>query len=150
VATSNSDNVGGPKGVGDAHAATGDDPGSGAADTGPRREASIHGRVIDAALDTSSDLDTAALARFIKVRQSAMQACYEAQFKRIPDLKGKIVVRFTIGTAGRVTDVAIDENQMGNDEVASCLKAKIRAWTTPFKPDGDATVSYPFEFQPAS
>ena len=81
---------------------------------------------------------------------SAVQACYEQQLKRNPSLKGKIVVRFTIGSTGRITEVDIDDNQMGNDEVASCIKAKIRAWTTPFKPDGDATVSYPFVFQPAS
>jgi len=154
VATAQSDNVGGPKGGGAGSAAGIGDlgtQGGGSVDTGPKREASIHGRVMDSAPEVeSSDLDKAALARFIKVRLSAIQACYEAQLKRNPQLKGKIVVRFTIGSTGRVTDVEIDENQMGNDEVASCIKAKIRAWTTPFKPDGDATVSYPFVFQPAS
>ncbi|MBS2027973.1 MAG: AgmX/PglI C-terminal domain-containing protein [Deltaproteobacteria bacterium] len=154
VATAQSDAVGGPKGGGAGSAAGIGDlgtQGGGAVDTGPKKEAQIRGRVMDSAPEVeSSDLDKAALARFIKVRLSAIQACYEAQLKRNPQLKGKIVVRFTIGSTGRVTDVEIDENQMGNDEVASCIKAKIRAWTTPFKPDGDATVSYPFVFQPAS
>jgi outer membrane biosynthesis protein TonB len=125
--------------------------GGGAVDTGAKRDVGIRGRVSDATPDVeTSDLDKAALGRFIKARISAIQGCYESQLKRNPTLKGRIVVRFTIGTTGRVTEVDIDENQMGNDEVASCIKAKIRAWTTPFKPESDATVSYPFVFAPAS
>lgn len=125
--------------------------GGGAVDTGAKRDVGIRGRVSDATPEVeTADLDKAALGRFIKARLSAIQGCYESQLKRNPSLKGRIVVRFTIGTTGRVTEVDIDENQMGNDEVASCIKAKIRAWTTPFKPEADATVSYPFVFSPAS
>jgi hypothetical protein len=154
VATANGDNVGGTKGGGSGQAAGIGDlntGGGGTVDSGPKKDVGVHGRVMDSAPEVeSSDLDKAALARFIKARLSAVQACYEQQLKRNPSLKGKIVVRFTIGSTGRITEVDIDDNQMGNDEVASCIKAKIRAWTTPFKPDGDATVSYPFVFQPAS
>lgn len=154
VATANGDNVGGVKGGGSGKAAGIGDlntGGGGTVDTGAKRDVGVRGRVMDSSPEVeSADLDKAALARFIKARLSAIQACYEAQLKRNPSLRGKIVVRFTIGSNGRVGDVEIDENQMGNDEVASCIRAKIRAWTTPFKPDGDATVSYPFVFQPAS
>lgn len=154
VATANGDNVGGVKGGGSGKAAGIGDlntGGGGKVDIGTKRDVGVHGRVMDSAPEVeSSDLDKAALARFIRARLSAIQACYEAQLKRNPSLKGKIVIRFTIGSNGRTSDVEVDENQMGNDEVGSCIVAKIRAWTTPFKPDGDATVSYPFVFQPAS
>ena len=96
------------------------------------------------------DIDRDSLARFVKVRLKSIQACYERELKRNASLKGKIVVRFSIGENGRVKDVDIDENTMGSDEVANCIKTTIKAWTTPFKPAGDVPVSYPFVFAPSS
>jgi TonB family protein len=156
VAQATSDDVAGkgPKGGGSGQAAGIGDlntGGGGTADVGTKKEAKISGRVVDSSPEVESgDIDRDGLARFVKARLSAIQGCYEAQLKRNPSLRGKIVVRFTIGENGRISDVEIDENTMGNDEVASCIKAKIRAWSTPFKPGGEVPVSYPFVFTPAS
>jgi hypothetical protein len=79
-----------------------------------------------------------------------MQSCYERELKRDPSLKGKIVVRFVIGISGRVDEVEIDENTMGSDEVANCIGTTIKVWTTPFKPESEVPVYYPFIFTPAS
>ncbi len=107
------------------------------------------GRVVDSESDFDSDvIDRKGLSRFIRDRHSAIESCYEAQLKRVPSLKGKVVVRFTIAENGRVVDVAIEENTTQNEEVSACIVAKMRAWTTPFRPQDPVSISYPFVLAP--
>ena len=61
-----------------------------------------------------------------------------------------MVVRFSITPNGRASDIEIEENTLGNDAVAACVRTVIRTWSFPFKPASDVTVAYPFVFSPAS
>ena len=125
--------------------------GGGKVNVGTKVDARVEGRVKDAAPEVeSSSVDREALTRYVKVRLKAIQNCYEKELKRNPSLKGKVLVRFTISRAGRVGDIDIEENTMGNEAVASCIRTVIRSWIFPFKPDDDVPVSYPFVFSPAS
>ena len=101
----------------------------------------------DADVD-SPTVDKEALGRFIRLRLRSIQGCYETQLKRNPNLRGKIVLRFTIGTRGQVVEVTIDSDTMGSDEVASCVMRLVKAWRLPFTPDSETPVSFPFLFQP--
>ncbi|MFP2931551.1 TonB family protein, partial [Pyxidicoccus sp. 3LG] len=124
--------------------------GGGKVDLGQKKETAVQGRVQDSTPDIeSSDVDRNALARYVRSRLKSIQACYEKELKRNPNLKGKVVVRFTIKTNGRVGDFEIEENTLGNEAVGSCIRTTIRGWTFPFKPDSDTGVSYPFVFSPA-
>lgn len=98
----------------------------------------------------SSEVDREALAKFVRARKAAIQGCYEKELKRNPSLKGKVVVRFSISPSGRTKDIDIEENTLGNEAVASCIKTTIRGWVFPFKPESDVPVAYPFVFSPAS
>ncbi|MBL9038950.1 MAG: AgmX/PglI C-terminal domain-containing protein [Archangium sp.] len=154
VATADALAAGGPKGGGVGKAAgIGDIGTSGGgnvalAEKGP---AAVRGRVADAAPEVeSAEIDRGKLAAYLRARMSAIQGCYEKELKRNPSLKGKVVVRFTITPQGRASDIEIEENTLGNDAVPSCIKTVIRGWVFPFKPDGEATVAYPFVFSPAS
>lgn len=96
----------------------------------------------------SSTVDKASLGKYIRMRIKSVQACYEKELKRNPSLKGKIVVRFLIMTTGKVSEVSIDQNTMGDEEVASCIVNTIRRWSFPLKPEEDSPVSFPFVFSP--
>jgi hypothetical protein len=98
----------------------------------------------------SSEVDREKLAAFVRARKAAIQQCYEKELKRNPSLKGKVVVRFSISSAGRTKDIDIEENTLNNEAVAACIKTTIRGWVFPFKPDSDVAVAYPFVFSPAS
>ncbi|MHB8877849.1 MAG: TonB family protein [Myxococcaceae bacterium] len=154
VATSDSVGGGGPKGGGSGSTASIGDlgtSGGGAVNLGTKSEVKISGRVQDQAPEVdSSDVDREALARYVKQRKSAIQNCYERELKRNPSLRGKVVVRFSITPSGRASDIEIEENTLGNDAVASCVRTVIRTWSFPFKPSSDVTVAYPFVFSPAS
>jgi hypothetical protein len=97
----------------------------------------------------SSEVDKGALTKFIKARLGAIRSCYEKELKRNPNLKGKITVGFTIQPNGRTSDIEIEENTLGNDTVASCIKTVVRGWTLPFKPEDAVPVTYPFLLSPA-
>jgi TonB family protein len=97
----------------------------------------------------SSEVDKTQLTNYVRTRKSAIQQCYERELKRTPTLKGKVVVRFSIGTNGRATDVEIEENTLGNEAVSMCIRTVIRSWVFPFKPPSEVAVQYPFVFAPA-
>lgn len=98
----------------------------------------------------STDVDREKLAAYVRARRAAIQGCYEKELKRNPSLKGKIVVRFSITTSGRTSDIDIEENTLNNEAVASCIKTTIRGWLFPFKPESEVPVAFPFVFAPAA
>ncbi len=112
-----------------------------------KRNVEVSGRVIDQMPEVDSGTcDRNAISRYVKARIKAIQSCYENALKRNPGLKGKVVVRFTIGPTGRVTELDIDENTLGNESVIQCIKTTIRLWSFPIK-DNECPVAYPFLFQ---
>ncbi len=137
----------GPVGIGDLGSAAG---GGHHASLAERRRMVVPNISIDSGgIDVeSTSVDKESLARYIQYRKKALEGCYDQQLKLDPTLKGKIVVSFTITTQGRVTGVSIDENTMGNDDVAACIKNLVRTWFFPVHPDQDAPVSFPFLFAP--
>lgn len=96
----------------------------------------------------SSSVSKESLGQYIRPRLRSVQQCYERELKRNPGLRGKIVVRFVITTAGRVGEVSIESNSMGDDNVAACISMTIKRWVFPIKPEDDAAVSFPFVFSP--
>jgi hypothetical protein len=152
VADANS--AGGPKGAGSGkQAGIGDlgTSGGGNVNLGAKADAHVAGRVADSTPEVdSSDVDPAAIARYVKLRIKSITACYERELKRSPTLKGKVSVRFSIMPTGRTGNVEVEENTLGNEAVAACIKTTIRSWVFPMKPSAEAPVSYPFVFSPAS
>jgi TonB family protein len=115
------------------------------------QEAEVQARTtLETAEVESTTVDRDQLSRYVKSRLRAVTSCYEKELKRNPSLKGRVVVQFTIKPDGRTTDVNVNENTVGSDAVAQCIRFLIRAWTFPFKPEKEATVAYPFSFAPAN
>ncbi len=91
------------------------------------------------------ELDGKSVARKIRARKRAFQACYERELKRNPSLKGKLVLEVTVGENGRVADIFVADNAL-NNAVANCIKGKMRSIRFPKPEGGEATFSYPFVF----
>lgn len=119
---------------------------------GEKKAAAITGRVIDSGgpeVDSSS-CDRDAISRYVKRNLRAIQSCYERELKRNVSLRGKVVIRFTIGGKGRVVGAPeVEEDTLGNEAVISCIRNTIRMWMFPIK-DNECPVAYPFVFAPAS
>ena len=153
IATEASVGANGPRGGGTGKVAGIGDlgtSGGGNVDLGSKKEVEVSGRVTASTPEVeSSDVDREALARYIKTRLKAIQGCYEKELKRNPSLKGKVMVRFNILPSGRTGEIEIEENTLGSDAVASCIRTAVRGWTFPFKPPDEVPVAYPFVFTPA-
>jgi outer membrane biosynthesis protein TonB len=153
IATEASVGANGPRGGGTGKVAGIGDlgtSGGGNVDLGSKKEVEVSGRVTASTPEVeSSEVDREALARFIKSRLKSIQGCYEKELKRNPSLKGKVMVRFTILPSGRAGEIEIEENTLGSDAVASCIRTVVRGWMFPFKPDDEVPVAYPFVFTPA-
>ena len=91
------------------------------------------------------NLDGKSVARKIRARKRAFQACYERELKRNPSLKGKLVLEVTVGENGRVADIDVADNAL-NNAVANCIKGKMRSIRFPKPEGGEATFTYPFIF----
>ncbi len=107
---------------------------------------SISGKITGINAEVDGKMDQAKINAIIKSKQKALQDCYERELRRNPNLSGKIVVRFTIGEDGKVSDVRIESDNMGNPEVSDCILSRIRRWIFPKPDEGSVTVSVPFVF----
>lgn len=95
-------------------------------------------------------LDAAEVARVVKSRITAIQMCYQKGLNKNYGLEGKIKVRFTIGTSGRVTKASIENNTLGDPEVGACVLDKVESFVFSKPEGGSVEFVFPFVFKPAS
>lgn len=122
-------------------AIAGGDVGSGVA------ERRVSGIVKHEAPAVDGELDPNVVAKEVRARMGAIKGCYERALKRNPSLSGKIKIRWTITAAGTVSGIEIDEDTLGDSEVASCIKRLIAGWRFPAPSGGAVEVVFPFVFQ---
>ena len=101
--------------------------------------------------EVDGTLKASAVSRVIRRGMRAIRTCYQRALKRNPKLSGKVAIRLTIAATGKVTSVEIEENSMGDAQVASCIRGYAKRWRFP-PPDGGETaeVAVPFNFQAAN
>ena len=92
----------------------------------------------------SGKLDGGSIKEVFKKRMKAIKYCYEKALKKNDSIKGKVKIKFTIGTAGRVTAIKVTKNTTKDKGVADCIKGKVKSWRFPKPEGGEVTVSYPF------
>lgn len=83
-----------------------------------------------------------AISSVINSHNDAIEACYKAEQRLNPNLKGDVTVEFTVSSNGRVVNPRISRSTMRNRNVEQCILKKIRGWR--FQPidskEGDVTV----------
>jgi outer membrane biosynthesis protein TonB len=112
-----------------------------------KAEKKVSGVVKSEAPAVDGELDPAMVAKEVRTRLGAIKACYERALKRNPNLSGKVVIHWTITQAGTVSGVDVEQDTLGDAEVASCIKSLIARWRFPAPSGGSVEVSFPFVFQ---
>jgi TonB family protein len=83
-----------------------------------------------------------AISTVINSHTDAIEACFKAEQRLNPNLKGDITVEFKITSNGRVAGQKITRSTLKNRKVEQCILNKLRGWR--FKPidkkEGDVTV----------
>jgi TonB family protein len=88
------------------------------------------------------------IQRVIRKNIKQVQFCYERSLVVSPRLAGKVVVKFTIGPTGAVTEASVGNSTLQDQKVEACILKAIRRWKFPSpKGGGIVDVSYPFVFK---
>ena len=124
----------------------------GRVDTGGRVVEKVPRAVVKRAgkIERDATLKADEVARTIRRGMNAIKGCYQRALKRNPKLSGKIAIRLVINPTGKVTDVEIETDSVGDSQVTSCIVGYARRWRFP-PPEGGGTaeVAVPFVFQAA-
>ena len=92
----------------------------------------------------SGRVDKGAVKKVFSRRSGAIKHCYEKALKSNPNVKGKVTIRFQIGTAGRITRSKCTSNTTGSAAICKCILGKVKSWRFPSPEGGPVTFSYPF------
>jgi len=88
------------------------------------------------------------MERELRARRGAVKACYLRALRGDPGLRGRVVLRFTVGPAGTATASSIDQDGLGQAEAVACLKMIVARWRFPAPATGSAEVVAPIVFSP--
>lgn len=88
------------------------------------------------------------VGRVIHAHMSEIRYCYESTMLASPDLEGKLVLDFTIGSQGLVKVTSVRESSLRDPRLDDCVVRRLTKWQFP-KPKGgvDVAVTYPFIFK---
>ncbi len=93
-------------------------------------------------------LDREVIATYIKSQLGQILYCYERQLSANKDLFGKVAVKFTIGSSGKVEAQNIGDSTLHNATVEGCILNKVAQWKFPTPQGGTkVNVTYPFLFK---
>ena len=92
-----------------------------------------------------ADLTDDQIVTTVKAHVNDVKACYEESLKEKNDLKGKLVIEFTVGEDGKVVSTRKVESTVNHGKVETCILTKAKTWPFP-KPKGVGTVVFPYPF----
>ncbi len=99
-------------------------------------------------------LSKEAVQRVLRRHTAEIRYCYEGQLQKLPNLKGKLIVRFVIGADGAVKTVEVVEKgtTAKSEALNACVIKRMQRWRFPSSnggEGGDVTVVYPWQLTPA-
>ncbi len=110
-------------------------------------EASRQGvpRVRQAKAQVKGNLDRDIIRRIVRAHINEVRHCYANGLSRRPRMRGRLAIRFTIGSSGKVSASTVSRSSLGDTRVEHCISAAVRRWKFPKPQDGDdVVVTYPF------
>jgi len=88
------------------------------------------------------------IMRPIRARAGCFRGCYQAGLARNPALSGRIATRFVIDTDGWVRRARIVDDELGDRDVADCVRRAFIGLQYSQPEGGPITVVYPLVFAP--
>ncbi len=92
-------------------------------------------------------ISTADVVAGITKQEAGIQACYASRRAVVPDLAGKVLVKFKIQRDGSVAEPSTASTSLRDPDTEACVNAEVAKATFPALKDGAvAIVRYPFVF----
>ena len=85
-------------------------------------------------------IDKQSVASVFRRRKRAIRRCYEKSLRANPSAQGKVTIQFTIGPAGRITNINVTQDTTGDSSIGSCIVSRVRGWR--FDPPDRGSVTF--------
>ncbi len=147
--SADADGSGETGGIGDMDKTAGAEKAQEGVETGNKKEDKVQADVdlkSPAKTAGTGKLNSDSLSRTIQRYSGRIQRCYERQLKVDSEASGKVVVNFTIGEAGRVTQAKSVTNSVGGS-AGSCVAGVIKSLRFPRPKGGNVIVNKSFVFE---
>jgi TonB family protein len=96
-------------------------------------------------------LDREAVILVVMKNIGQITYCYELGLQKKPELRGRVLVDFTINGQGKVASNSISSSTLRSSQVENCMLSKIKNWKFPHPVGGvNVDVNYPFALQRVS
>jgi TonB family protein len=117
--------------------------GKGAGDLG-ERNARVP-KIVPGKPSVQGSLDKEIIRRVVRQHRREIKFCYEQELQKNKELKGRVIVKFTISATGSVVSAVVKDSSLKSAAVERCMTGKIRRWVFPEpKGGGIVIVNYPF------
>jgi hypothetical protein len=111
-------------------------------------EATLDAKPTRPAVRAVGRLEESAIRRTIQAHTSEVRRCYERRLKRVPTLRDRVVMHFTVGADGTVTEARAEGGE-ADPTIVTCLESAVRSWTFDRPEGGAVSIVYPLTFAPA-
>lgn len=86
------------------------------------------------------------IQKTVMARRNGPAYCYEKALAGDPELAGKVMLNWRIGTDGKVMKVIVESSTLSDPAVAQCVARQVERWVFPPTEGGICQVRYPFVF----
>jgi outer membrane biosynthesis protein TonB len=101
-------------------------------------------------ISIAGSLSRREIERVINSHQNEVEFCYQQALARNPTVSGRIMVRATIVTGGRVSAASVGSNSTNDSTFANCIVNSLKAWKFPSPQGGsEASFEWPWLFKPS-
>jgi len=100
----------------------------------------------DCAIEARGELPREVIRKIIRDNFGRFRACYEKELRKIPELTGRLDVRFVIGRDGAVVNAMINASSLPRS-LAECVARAFYQLQFPPPRGGTVVVSYPIVFR---
>ena len=107
-----------------------------------QRGASVRG----GAATISGRLDPSVVHRVVRTRKPRLEACYVQGLARMPEVRGRLTLRFVIGASGELSNVEVSDAGPFDAGMKACATSALSGLSFPKPASGLVTVQYPFQF----
>lgn len=103
--------------------------------------------LLDVLVRNSTGAGPAVVRAVVQARSLEVKGCYEEALRRDPKLLGTVEFSWAIQRSGRVRDLALVSDKVGDPDLVSCIHERIGSWLFPAG-SFEGEVIYPFILSP--
>ncbi len=106
--------------------------------------------VRQAKAEVTGSIDHELIRRIVRAHINEVRHCYNQGLAKDPNLKGRLVLDFTIDPTGAVGEATVVESTLTDPDVGTCVAKTMLRWKFPASPPGAGPVKirYPFVLEP--